>query len=128
MLPINFQTYLEEIDEGNSKEFRITKPPQGSKFKIVAYSQVGIYTLVQWKLEGREEDDFGEYLYRDQTPVATDQYLALHEEEPSSSTATPLFAELDVWNIIDPALGNYGVPTHIAHQLRKNLIRFIPKI
>lgn len=119
-----FQGYLEEIKNDDSIKYRITKPPQGTKFKITHYSQVGIYTLIQYELEEEEEIRVGEYLYRDQTPIAIDEYLGLYEEQLISSTKTLQVIDFDIWKTVNPTLGSYGVPTHIARQLREKLIKF----
>ena len=124
MLSTIYQSYLEEIQDGELIKYKRTQPPDGVKFKINYYSQIGIYTLVGWELSAGGEAITGEYLYRDITPVAGDGgQLPLYVQEPSGPTQVPQFFP-SVWDKIHSHVGKHGVPNYIAKELRNNIIIF----
>jgi hypothetical protein len=94
---------------------QISPPPEGTTFAINYFSKIGIYTLVGWSLSSGGEAITGETLWRDRTPIAVEggQLRLYADKNPSTS----------VWDIINPDIGKYGVPSQIAIALRQKLVR-----
>lgn len=103
----------------NPKFFR--RPPeipQAATYKVLRYAQAGNYTLIHWEVSMRGEAQYGESLYEGFVLKASSGgQLVLYTETPQSSQS--IVDQRSPFELLDSAIGRYGIPVRIARDLRK---------